>query len=162
MLTLPRATEVSQLTLFMAMSRKGHLVNASYIMSYLRVKHNSMLILDPTYSDINYCDFKDRKDRKDFYGDVEERLPLNAPEPCGKSIVLRMFVGSDHAGDEKDRRSRTGFMVYLNTALIQGYWYSKKQATNEGAVFGAEFVSSDQDRSRKSQGYQVQVKNDGR
>ena len=50
-----------------------------------------------------------------------------------------MFVDSDHAGDKKDRRSRTGFMVYVNTALIQ--WYTKKQATIEGAVFGAEFVA---------------------
>ena len=30
-------------------------------------------------------------------------------------------------------------MVYVNTALIQ--WYTKKQATIEGAVFGAEFVA---------------------
>ena len=31
-------------------------------------------------------------------------------------------------------------MVYLNTALIQ--WHTKKQATIEGAVFGAEFVAT--------------------
>ena len=133
------ATEVSQLSSFMAMPLKGHLVNSLHVMSYLRIKHNSMLMLDPTYPDINYCDFRDREDLKAFYGDVEEALPLNAPKPRGKSVVIRMFVDSGDAGDKKDRRSRTGFMVCVNTALIQ--WYIKKQATIEGAVFGAEFVA---------------------
>ena len=133
------ATEVSQLASCLAMPREGHLVNALHIMSYLKIKHNSMLILDPTFPEIKYNDFKDREDWKAFYGDVEEALPPNAPEPRGKSITIRMFVDSDHAGDKKDRRSRTGFMIYINTALIQ--WYTKKQATIEGAVFGAEFVA---------------------
>ena len=50
-----------------------------------------------------------------------------------------MFVDSDHSGDKKNGRSRTGFMVHVDTALIQ--WYTKKQATIEGAVFSAEFVA---------------------
>ena len=117
------------------------MVSALHIMCYLRVKHSSMLILDPTYPGINYCDFnfRDREDWKAFYGDVEETLPHNAPKPRGKCVVIRTFVDSDHTGDKKDRRPRTGFMVYVNTALIQ--WYTKKQATVEGAVFGAEFVA---------------------
>ena len=78
-----------------------------------------MLILDPTYPVINYCDFRDKEDWKAFYGDVEEALSPNAPKPHGKSVVIRMFVDSDRAGDNKDRRSRTGFIVYVNTDLIQ-------------------------------------------
>jgi len=50
-----------------------------------------------------------------------------------------MFVDSDHAGDKLTRRSRTGFLIYINTALIQ--WLSKKQSTVETSVFGAEFVA---------------------
>ena len=50
-----------------------------------------------------------------------------------------MFVDSDHAGNKATRRSRTGFMIFMNMALIG--WVSKKQATIEGAVFGAEFVA---------------------
>ena len=37
------------------------------------------------------------------------------------------------------RRSRTGYFIFLNTALIN--WLSKKQATIEGSVFGAELVA---------------------
>ena len=50
-----------------------------------------------------------------------------------------MFVDSDHAGDKVTRRSRTGFMIFMNMAMIN--WCSKKQSTIEGAVFGAEFVA---------------------
>ena len=37
------------------------------------------------------------------------------------------------------RRSRTGFFVLLNSALIQ--WVSKREPTIETSVFGAEFVA---------------------
>ena len=50
-----------------------------------------------------------------------------------------MFVDSDHAGDKVSCRSRSGFLMYVNTALVQ--WFSKKQSTVETLVFGAKFVS---------------------
>ena len=50
-----------------------------------------------------------------------------------------MWVDSDHAGDKVTRRSRTGYFIFLNTALIN--WLSKKQATIEGLVFGAKFAA---------------------
>jgi hypothetical protein len=50
-----------------------------------------------------------------------------------------MYVNSDHAREKMTRRSRSGFFVYLNCALVQ--WLSKKQATIETSVFGAEFVA---------------------
>jgi hypothetical protein len=46
---------------------------------------------------------------------------------------------SDHAGDKRSRRSRTGFLIFCNMALID--WVSKKQATIETSVFGAEFIA---------------------
>jgi hypothetical protein len=49
------------------------------------------------------------------------------------------MVDSDHAGDKKTRRSRTGFLIYCNMALI--IWLSKRQTTIETSVFGAEFVA---------------------
>jgi hypothetical protein len=50
-----------------------------------------------------------------------------------------MLVDSDHAGNKLTRRSRTGFLIYINSALID--WLSKKQSTIETSVFGAEFVA---------------------
>ena len=53
-----------------------------------------------------------------------------------------MFVDSDHAGDKSDRRFRTGFLIFINMEMINGH--TKKQATVEGTVFGAEFVAMKQ------------------
>jgi hypothetical protein len=62
-----------------------------------------------------------------------------APEPRGKPIMLRVFVDSDHAGDKVTRRSRTGYIIYMNGAPID--WFSKKQNTIESSSFGSEFVA---------------------
>ena len=51
-------------------------------------------------------------------------------------------VDADHAGDTVTRRSRTGFLIYLNNALV--YWFSKKQTSVESSSFGSEFVAMKQ------------------
>ena len=132
-------TEVSQLASFLAMPREGHMEAAIHIMSHLRHKHNSRLVLDPCYSGNDKGKFISDADWRPFYGDVKEAMPPNAPKPLGKEVELRMFVDSDHAGDKATRRSRTGFMIFMNMALIN--WLSKKQPTVESAVFGSEFVA---------------------
>ena len=61
------------------------------------------------------------------------------PPPLGKDVDLRMMVDSDHAGEKRTQRSRTGFIIFCNLAPI--IWLSKQQATIESSVFGAEFVA---------------------
>jgi len=132
------ATEVSLLSSHLAYPREGHLEAALHIMAYLRAKHNSRLIFDPTYPDIDMTVFQ-QCDWKEFYGDASEAIPTDAPDPLGKDVDLRMMVDSDHAGDKITRRSRTGFLIYVNNALVD--WLSKRQPTIESSVFGAEFVA---------------------
>ena len=55
---------------------------------------------------------------------------------------MRAFVDSDHAGDSVTRRSRTGFVVFLNSAPI--YRILKKQLGTETSSFGAEFIAMKQ------------------
>ena len=131
-------TEVSMLASQMALPREGHLEAVFHIFAYLKRKYNSRMVFDPTYPNINEGDFK-TCNWKQFYGECKEPIPPNAPTPRGKEVDIRMFVDSDHAGDKATRRSRTGFLIYINTALIQ--WLSKKQSTVETSVFGAEFVA---------------------
>ena len=118
------AVEVSQVSSFLSMPREGRMEAALHIMSYLKHKHNSRLVLDPSYAVIDYGKFKKKEDWTEFYGDVEEDIPPNAPKPLGKEVELRMFVDSDHAEDKATRRSRTGFMIYVNMSLVN--WLSKK------------------------------------
>ena len=81
-------------------------------------------------------------DWKEFYGNIMEAIPPKAPKSRGKEIDLRLFCDSDHAGDKLRRRSRSGFLIYINSALI--VWYLKCQATIETSVFGSEFVAMKQ------------------
>ena len=109
------------------------------MMGYLKWKHNSRLFFDPTYPYIDFDTFNDGAEWKTFYGNVTEAIPPNAPDTRGKPVDLRMWVDSDHSGDKTTRRSRTGYFIFMNTALID--WLSKKQATIESSVFGAEFIA---------------------
>ena len=88
--------------------------------------------MDPNYPTVNEDIFK-AQDWSQQYGDIKEAMPINAPPPRGKELVLRIMVYSYHAGDETDSCSSTGYMIYVNMALID--WLSKKQATVEKAVF---------------------------
>ena len=135
-------TEVSKLASHLALPREGHLEAVFHVYAYLKGKHNSRLVFDPTYPEIDYSVFQENHEWKSFYGDVKEAIPLNAPEPRGKEVDLRLFVDSDHANDKLARRSRTGYFIFMNSALIT--WMSKKQATVETSVFGAEFVAMKQ------------------
>jgi hypothetical protein len=74
-----------------------------------------------------------------MYGVVKEMIPSDAPIPRGKEVDLRLFFDSDHAGEQFTRRSRTGFVIYLNMAPI--VWFYKRHPTVESSVFGAEFVA---------------------
>ena len=67
------------------------------MMGYLKNKHNSRLVFDPTYPDIDKGDFP-MFDWTEFYDDAKVAMPANIPKPLGKDIDLRMLVDSDHAG----------------------------------------------------------------
>ncbi len=132
------AMKVSLLLSFLVYPREGHLETALHIMGYLKKKHNTRLVFDPTYPDIDMGDLP-RYNWTKFYGDAKELMPADMPPPLGKDVDLRMMLDSDHAGDRRIRQSRTGFLIFCNMALID--WVSKKQPTIETSVFGAKFVA---------------------
>ena len=99
------------------------------------------MVFDPTYPEIDMGVFK-ICDWREFYGNITEIVPGDAPKALGKMVDIRMFVDSDHAGDKLARRSRTGFFSFINGAPVM--WLSKKQTTVETSVFGAEFVAMKQ------------------
>jgi hypothetical protein len=108
------------------------------VFAYLGLHHNTRVVFDPTYPAVDMGTFI-KTDWKYMYGDVKEMIPSDAPIPRGKEVDLRLFVDSYHAGEQFTRRSRTGFVIYLNMAPI--VWFSKRHPTVESSVFGAEFVA---------------------
>ena len=66
-------TEVSVLSSHLALPREGHLEAVYHIFAYLRKKHNSRMVFDPCYPNIDMTGFKEC-DWKNFYGDVKEAI----------------------------------------------------------------------------------------
>lgn len=130
--------EVSLMSSQLALPREGHLDKVLVIFAYLKWKHNARMVFDPTYPTINHEDFVNH-DWTTHYGNVKELLPPNAPEAHGKGFEMVGYVDADLAGEKLTRRSRTGFIIYLNQAPI--YWYSKRQNGVECSTFGSEFMA---------------------
>jgi len=88
-----------------------------------------------TFSQADFQSF----DWTDFYGNVKEVIPPNAPKPRGNPVQTTAFVDANHAGNQITRRSHSGILIYCNSSPI--VWYSKAQATVETSTFGSEFVA---------------------
>ena len=131
--------EVSALASMMAMPREGHLEQLFHMFAFLKMQHNGVMVFDPTEPDIDESCFVREDWSAAAYGECKEELPPNMTEARGVGMTMRAFVDSDHAGDITTRRSRTGFMIFLNGAPI--YWFSKKQTSVETSSFGAEFIA---------------------
>ena len=80
-----------------------------------------------------------KRNWNNFHGKVSEILPPSMPEPLGNEVIIRVFVDADYAGDNANRRSRTGFVIFINEAPIA--WHSKKQSRIENSVFGSKFIA---------------------
>lgn len=125
----------------LALPRHGHLQQVFNIFSYLKQLHNSRIVFDPSYPHIDDKIFP-KYDWSNFYDKIKEEIPENMPMALGKELIMIAYVDADHAGDKTNRRSRTGFIIYLNNAPI--YWLSKKQTSVETSLFGSEMVSMKQ------------------
>ena len=137
-----KTTKVLLLLSHVALPREGHLDAAMHAMAHVGQRHNSRLVYNPSYPEIYHNVFKEC-DWLEFYRDVKEAIHINALEPQGKDVDICMFVDSDVGGDKVSCRSRSCFLIYVNTALVQ--WFSKEQSTVETSVFGAVFVTMKQD-----------------
>ena len=80
-------TKVSLLYFFLTSQRREHLEAVFHIFAYLDRNHNTRMVFDPTYPDIDMSDLK-TCDWKEFYGSATEAVPPDAPMPRGKEMDL--------------------------------------------------------------------------
>ena len=57
------------------------------------------LVYDPIVPLVNESVFHSKADWEDFYGQVEEEMPPNMPEPHGNPVSISAFVNANHAGN---------------------------------------------------------------
>ena len=136
--------EVSMMSSHLALPREGHLEQVLHIFAHLKAHHNTELVYDPSDPVVDEAKFESRDWTSSEFGHIDgkEELPPNMPELRGRGFVMRAKVDADHAGDSVSRRSRTGFLVWLNCSLV--HWFSKKQNSVESSSFGSEFIAMKQ------------------
>lgn len=67
---------------------------------YLKVKNKLRMVFNPTYSavdmsELNICYWKN------FYGNLKEAIQLDALDPQGKKVGMRLYVDSNHSGEQR-------------------------------------------------------------
>ena len=136
--------EVSMMSSHLALPREGHMEQVLHIFAHLKKYHNTEVVYDPSDPVIDEAQFEAKDWASSEFGHLDgvEELPPNMPEPRGQGFVIRAKVDADHASDSVTRRSRTGFLVWINSCLV--YFMSKKQTSVETSSFGSEFVAMKQ------------------
>ena len=91
-------TEVSMLASQMAMPREGHMDAVFHVFAYLKSRHNSRMVFDPTYPSIEKTNFQEHEWKR-LYGDVMEAILSNCTKTLGREVDLHMFVHLDRLVD---------------------------------------------------------------
>ena len=135
--------EVSMLSSYIALPRRGHLQQLYHIFSYLKKYHNAEMVFDLSDPILDYSLF-DQQDwtSTEFGLSLQEVLPGNMPQAHGLSFIMCAFVDANHASDSISHHSHTGYIIYLDMAPI--YWLLKKQTGVETSSFGSEFIAMKQ------------------
>ena len=128
---------------FRSAPRKGHLERLQRIYGYvLKTKHYSTRFrtMEPDYS---YLPNKKHDWSYTVYGNVQEIIPNNSPKPLGKSFTTTTTLDANLLHCLATGASLTACLHFCNQTSSD--WYSKKQATEETATYGSEFVAAKTD-----------------
>jgi hypothetical protein len=129
---------VSMLSHYVVSPREEHLQHVFHLFAYLKRHKQSKMVFDdtePVFNENSFCVC----DWLEYYPDVEEAIPHNAPETHGNGVVTSTFVDADHAGCKAKRRLHTGVLCYVNKVPI--LWHSKCQNTVETSTFSSEYCA---------------------
>jgi len=134
------ATAVMTMSSFRAAPRQGHLERTKRMVGYLvKIKHAAIRfrVAQPDYSSL-------REPTHDWsrsvYGNVQEVIPSDIPDPLGRPVTLSHYVDANLYHDLLSGKSLTGILHFMNQTPID--WYSKKQATVETATYGSEYIAA--------------------
>ena len=122
--------QVATMSRFRAVPRQGHMDRLKRIYSYA-VRTKDYAIRFRTYQpDYSFLPDQEFDWTYSVYGDVQEILPDDMPEPLGEEAINCLATG----------KSLTGCLHFVDKTPVD--WYFKKQATVETATYGSEFVAA--------------------
>lgn len=133
-------TAVMTMGSFRVAPREGHLERLKRIYGYLRrYKHGAIRIRTgiPDYSHLENVEYDWMYS---VYGNVQEQIPHDIPEPLGNPVVTTTYKDANLYHDMINGRAVTGILHLINGTPID--WFSKRQDTVETATYGSEFVAA--------------------
>ena len=110
--------KVSTMDSMMVLTREGYLNAVFQMFLFLKSKHNGVPVFDHAEPEIYQTQFPTEDWSATPHGSCKEDAPSNAPAPRCVVFTMRDFFDSDHARHSVARRSRKGFVVFLNSASI--------------------------------------------
>ncbi len=133
---------VMTMSRFRAAPKIGHLERLKRVYGYLkRTKKYSLRfrVEEPNMSEVDAI-WKDFEWMHSVYGRPIEEVPLDAPEPKGKSLLTLTWCDANLYHDLITGRSVTGVLHFLNGTPVD--WFSKRQNTVATATYSSEFVAA--------------------
>ena len=95
--------------------------NLRIFFSYIKFRHNSTIVIDLSYPEIYEALFE-KRNWKYVYCITKEAIPPDALDPHSQEFfIIIFFVDTDFVGDKLTHRSRTSYVVILNSASIIGF-----------------------------------------
>ena len=125
---------------FRAAPRQGHMDRLKRIYSYAIRTKDYAIRFRTDQPDYSFLPDQDFDWTYSVYGNVEEILPDDMPEPLGKAVTTTTTMDANWNHCLATGKSLTGCLHFVNRTPVD--WYSKKQATVETATYGSEFVAA--------------------
>jgi hypothetical protein len=135
---------VNSLSRFSAAPRTNHLQLLTRVFGYLRrfPKHTLEVNTEPHQPHGQVTKpytTKDDTQWEDIYPGACEEIDPRFPKPLGASLSTGIYFDSNHAHDERNRRSVTGLLAYVGSTPVT--WMSKRQGAIATSTYTAEMAA---------------------
>ncbi len=134
---------VMSLNRFRCAPRVGHLERLKRLCGYIRKQPHAAIRMRtgiPDHESQFGATPKKHNWMETVYGNPQEEIPYNMPEPKGNLCRTTTFVDANLMHDVITGRSCTGILHCLNQTPID--WFGKRQPQVESATYGSEFYAA--------------------
>ena len=132
--------QVATMSWFRATPRQGHMGRLKRIYSYAIRTKDYAIRFRTDQPDYSFLPDQDLDWTYSAYGNVQEILPDDMPEPLGQAVITTTTMDDNLNHCSATGNSLTGCLHFVNKTPVD--WYSKKQATVETATYGSEFLAA--------------------
>ena len=121
---------INQMSRYSSAPREGHLKLLKGVFQFINKWRNRGIVSRgadtiPFWNQIKTYKMVKPGNMKEYYRDSEFLDLPNALEPKGKPVEINIFVDANHGDDKKDRKSVTGYVIFVGDMPYK--WGSKRQ-----------------------------------